>query len=71
MSQFESCICETQGNCSEIAVENPLETQIHKPEVSFHDENNIRGNFVAKCLETLESLQYTLRDINDIKGIIN
>ncbi|EXX51541.1 uncharacterized protein OCT59_008288 [Rhizophagus irregularis] len=67
LSQFESCICETQENGSEIAAENPLETQIHKPEVCFHDENNIRGNFVAKCLETLESLQYTLMDINDIE----
>ncbi|GES83351.1 transport and Golgi organization protein 6 homolog [Rhizophagus clarus] len=67
LSQFESYICETQKKNSEIVAENPLETQIHKNEFFFHDENNIRGNFVANCLETLESLQYTLMDINDIK----
>jgi len=49
--------------------EKQPETQILQTRDSFLDEDSIREKFVAKCLDTLESLQYTLTDINDIKGI--
>ncbi|CAI2174947.1 13312_t:CDS:10 [Funneliformis geosporum] len=69
LDNFESFICESSTNeldLAEIATDKQPET---RTEISFLDEDYVREQFVEKCLETLELLQYTLTNINDLKGV--
>ncbi|CAG8567531.1 1282_t:CDS:10 [Funneliformis mosseae] len=70
LDNFESFIHDSPKNeldLAEISAAKQLETRKLQIRNSILDEDIVRELFVAKCLETLELLQCTLTNINDLK----